>query len=168
MRNFEKIYEENYKKIYGFLYRMCSDSSVAEDLAQETFLQAFTAFHRFRGECQVFTWLVAIAKNVYFKYLKKHKLQLDSANLEIVIHSYYEGSNDPQDIINKEDLEQALKDLIKKIPKKYQEVVMLRIYANLSFNEIATVLHISENSAKVIYFRAKKQLMEVAKNEFRL
>lgn len=168
MRNFEKIYEENYRKVQAFLYRMCGDVSLAEDLAQETFLQAFASFHRFRGECQVFTWLVSIGKNTYFKYLKKHKLQLDSANLELIISSYCEGSNDPQDIINKENLEQALKELIQKIPKKYQEVVMLRIYANLSFLEIGGVLHISENSAKVIYFRAKKQLMEVAKNEFRL
>lgn len=168
VREFEKIYQENYKKVYGFLYRMSGDVSIAEDLTQETFLQAFTSFHRFRGECQVFTWLVAIGKNMYFKYLKKNKLQLDSANLEIVISSYYEGSNDPQDIVNKENLEQALKDLIQNIPKKYKEVVMLRIYANLSFAEIGGVLHISENSAKVIYFRAKKQLMEVAKNELGL
>lgn len=163
MNSFEMLYEENYQKVYGFLYRMSGNSAVAEDLAQETFLQAFTSFHRFRGECQVFTWLVAIGKNVYFKYLKKHKLQLNSANLELVIHSYYEGTQDPQEMINKENLEQALKDLIQELPKKYQEVVMLRIYANLSFSEIGGALHISENSAKVIYFRAKKQLMEVAK-----
>lgn len=165
---FEQLYEENHKKVYGFLYRMCNDTSVAEDLTQETFLQAYVSFHKFRGECKVSTWLVAIGKNVYFKYLKKNKKQLDSANLEVVINSYYEGASDPQDIISKENLEETLKDMVNSISKKYKEVVLLRIYGNLSFGEIGNVLHISENSAKVIYYRAKKQLMEVAKNEFRL
>ena len=52
------------------------------------------------------------------------------------------------------------------IPKKYRDVVLLRIYAELPFSQIALALKISENSAKVIFFRAKKKMMEVLKDEF--
>ena len=50
---------------------MCRDGNVAEDLAQETFYQAYLAIPGFRGQCEMFTWLAAIAKNQYFRYLRK-------------------------------------------------------------------------------------------------
>jgi beta-galactosidase/beta-glucuronidase len=53
-----------------------------------------------------------------------------------------------------------------KIPAKYRDVVMLRIYADMPFSQVAAALDISESSAKVIYFRAKKMLMEELKDEF--
>ena len=97
LKAFENLYQEYYNQIYGFLYRMCADAGIAEDLTQETFLQAYTSFHRFRGECEVFTWLAAIAKHTYFKYLKKNKLHLDAANLELVIDSYCGMTPEHQD-----------------------------------------------------------------------
>ncbi len=166
--SFEQLYEQYYQKVYYFLQRISNNSSLAEDLTQETFLQAYTSFHKFRGECEVLTWLIAIGKHVYFKYLKKHKLQLDSANLDIVVDTYYENNIDPQEILDRQDIKRALKQMVEEMPKKYKDVVVLRIYAQLSFAEIGAVLHIQENSAKVIYFRAKKRLMEVACHEFRL
>ena len=74
MEKFETIYRQHYKGVYSFLYRLSGDSDLAEELAQETFYQAFTGFHRFRGKCGIFTWLAAIAKHVYYKYLRQNKL----------------------------------------------------------------------------------------------
>lgn len=169
MQTFETLYTQYYDKVYCFLFRLCADASVAEDLTQETFLQAFTSFHKFRGECQMFTWLAAIGKHVYFKYLKKNKLQLQSCNLELVAQTYcFDGTHNPESIFQKKDVEMAVRRVLDGIPPKYRDVVLLRIYAELSFGEIALILKISENSAKVIYFRAKKMLLEVLKNEFEL
>ncbi len=168
LKAFENLYQEYYNQIYGFLYRMCADAGVAEDLTQETFLQAYTSFHRFRGECEVFTWLAAIAKHTYFKYLKKNKLHLDAANLELVVDSYCEGMDGPEEYVHKQYVEKAVRNVLENIPKKYRDVVLLRIYAELPFSQIALILKISENSAKVIYFRAKKLLMEVLKNELEM
>lgn len=168
MRAFESLYEEYFGQIYNFLYRMCADASLTEDLAQETFLQAYTSFHRFRGECEVFTWLAAIAKHTYFKYLKKNKLHLDAANLELLVDSYCEGTDSPEEYVHKEFVKKAVRSVVESIPKKYRDVVLLRIYAELPFSQIALILKISENSAKVIYFRAKKLLMEVLKHELEM
>ena len=63
---------------------------------------------------------------------------------------------------------EAVRRIINGIPEKYRDVVMLRIYGEMSFNQVAQALNISENSAKVIFFRAKKMLMEEIKNEFGL
>ena len=62
----------------------------------------------------------------------------------------------------------AVRKMMREIPKKYRDVVLLRIYAGLSFSEIAAALKMSENSAKVIFFRAKKKMMEVLQHEFEL
>ncbi len=168
MKAFESLYREYYQKVYAFLYRMCADGPLAEDLTQETFLQAYLSFHRFRGDCEVFTWLAAIGKHVYFKYLKKKRLRLDVSNLELIAQSYMDGECTPEEHLHKKDVEKAVRQMVEKIPKKYRDVVLLRIYAELPFSQIALILKISENSAKVIYFRAKKMLMEVLKHELEM
>lgn len=168
MKSFEALYKAYYDRVYYFLYRLCADGSLAEDLTQETFLQAYTSFHKFRGECEVFTWLASIGKHIYFRYLKKNKLHLDSANLDLVVNTYCSGCIDPEEHMHKKDVEEAVRTMVEGIPKKYRDVVLLRIYAELSFAQIALVLNISENSAKVIYFRAKKLLMGVLKYELEL
>ena len=168
MKAFESLYRDYYEKVYAFIYRMCADSVLSEDLTQETFLQAYVSFHHFRGDCEVFTWLAAIAKHVYFKYLKKNKLQLTTANLDLVVDSYCESSAGPEEHLDRQYISRAVRDIVNRIPKKYRDVVLLRIYAELPFSQIALLLKISENSAKVIYFRAKKMLMEVLKRELEM
>ena len=156
MKTFESLYRDYYQKVYAFLNRMCADGDLAEDLTQETFLQAYKSLYKFRGECEVFTWLAAIGKHTYFKYLKKKRLHLDAANLDLVAQNYLKG------------IEKAVRKVVEDIPKKYRDVVVLRVYAELPFSQIAQILRISENSAKVIYFRAKKMLMEVLKDELEM
>ncbi len=168
MRSFEVLYATYYERVYAFLYRLCADRSLAEDLTQETFLQAYTAIHRFRGECEVSTWLISIGKYVYLRYLKKNKLHLHAANLDLVANTYGIETDDPETYMDKVYITKAVRKMMREIPKKYRDVVLLRIYAELSFSEIAAALKISENSAKVIFFRAKKKMMEVLQHEFEL
>ena len=109
----------------------------------------------------MFTWLASIGKHVYFKYLKRNRLHMDSANFDLVENSYCLQSGDPAEYIHKKHVEKVVRAVMEDIPKKYRDVVLLRIYAELPFSQIALVLRISENSAKVIFFRAKKTMMAV-------
>ena len=84
MDTFAVIYEENFPRVYAFLYRLCKNESLAEELTQETFLQAFKSFHRFRGDSELFTWLASIAKYTFFTYLRRHRLELEAINLDVV------------------------------------------------------------------------------------
>ena len=52
------------------------------------------------------------------------------------------------------------------LPKKYQDVVILRVYADMNYAQIGSALQISENSARVIYYRAKKMMMEAMRDEY--
>lgn len=170
MKEFEKVYEEYYSRIFAFLYKLCGEQGLAEELAQETFLHAFRSFHRFRGDCQIFTWLAAIAKHTYYHYLRKHRLEIEkTVSLDYLAETYCSSRvGDPEREWMKKNITQAVRQVIREIPPKYRDVVMLRIYGELPFAQVAKALDITESSAKVIFFRAKKMLMEELRNEFEL
>ncbi len=169
MTEFEIIYKEYYQRVYAFLYRLCDHHDLAEELTQETFYQAFTSMHRYQGKSEVFTWLASIAKHCYYKYLKKHKQDLQSANLDMVADLICDSDDtNPEIAIQKKDIAETVRKIVNDMPEKYREAVILRIYADLSFAQVAKAMNITENSAKVLYFRAKKMVMEALKNAYEM
>lgn len=166
MDKFEELYHDYFSRVYSFLYKLCNDSMLAEELTQETFYQAFKSFYRFRGNSEIFTWLAAIAKHSYYRYLKKNKLGMEAISIDLVADTFCADVLDsPEELLQKKSVKEAVLGVINKIPPKYRDVVMLRVYAEMPFSQVAAALKISESSAKVIFFRAKKLLMEELKFE---
>ncbi len=164
MHEFEEIYKENYKRVYSFLYRLCRDENTAEDLTQDTFYQAYISLETYNGKCEMLTWLLAIAKNLFFKYLRRTKRE------SLVVDLYVSEpeaplTDDPGYRIMREVDIKEVRHAIKKLPKKYSDVLILRVYGELPFDEIARKLGISTNSAKVIFHRAKNYIKEALENE---
>lgn len=170
MNEFEELYKEYFQRVYYFLYKLCNDSHLTEELTQETFYQALKSLHRFKGNSEIYTWLISIAKHTYYGYLRKNKLKFESTiSIDLVAETYLQNNiGDPEDELNKSVVSETIKNMINCIPDKYKDVVMLRVYAQLPFAQVAAALNITEGSAKVIYFRAKKMLMEELKDEFEL
>lgn len=163
MNDFEKLYKEYYPRVYSFLYKICRNHDLCEEMTQETFFQAYLSFHKFRGNSSIFTYLAAIAKNVYFKYLRKSKVE--TVDIDLLVTSDDDSAAQPYEMLEKKLAAEKVNRFIKELPKNYKDVVFLRIYADLPFSEIAANLGISENSAKVIFYRAKKILKEAIKND---
>ncbi len=163
---FEEMYRQQYKGVFAFLYKLCGNFDLAEELTQETFFQAYRSYHRFKGESSEYTWLVSIAKHIYYKYLRKNKLSLVDCNLDFLADRVESGLPTPEEAVDRKELIAILQQMVDKLPEKYKDVVLLRAYGDLPFKQVAAVLNISENSAKVIYFRAKKLLMEEIEDEF--
>lgn len=166
---FEEIYSANQPRIHLFIYKMCGDRDLAEELTQETFCRAFTSFSKYKGESSVYTWLVSIAKHAYFSYMRKNKLMMDSIPLDEAVNHFCASKYNVRDgELIREEIFLAMRQLVTELPDKYKEVVLLRIYAEMSFKDVAITLGISESSAKVLYFRAKNKLKESLDNEFKL
>ena len=163
---YEIFCRQYYDRIYRFLFKLCSDRELAEDLTQETFYRAFLSLHRFRGESDPFTYVAAIAKHTYCKYIRKSKRRPDNLSLGDMA-DYLEDSeeSDPLYLCEKASEALAVRSAVDKLPEKYKDVVLYRIYAGMSFAQTAAALGITENSAKVIFYRAKKKLTEDLKNE---
>ncbi len=160
MESFETIYTQYFPRVYSFIYRLCSDEGLAEELTQETFYQAFRSFKKYRGESELFTWLASIAKYTFFGYVRKKRRSAEIVDLELIADTLADDENDPEEHVGRSETIAALRQAIDEMPDKYRDVVILRLYAELPFSEIAESLGITENSAKVIFHRAKKQLSE--------
>ena len=156
---FERIYRENYRRVYSFLYKLCRSPETAEDLTQETFYQAYISLPRYNGECEMFTWLAAIAKNMFLKHLRHTKHETMAVDLYV---------SDPEAPLTDEPGYRLMREVeisnilnvLDKMPKRYSEIFLLRTYGELPYSEIALKLGISVSSAKVIYHRAKEYIKE--------
>lgn len=170
MDDFEEIYVRYQPKIYNFLYKLSGDVQIAEELTQETFYRGFVSFGKYKGNSSLFTWLAAIAKYTYFGYLKKERQSRDAIQLDDVVDFYIsqEHGNSAEDIVLRKEITEQVREVLRELPQKNLEVVALRIYAEMSFKQVAETMGISESSAKVLYFRAKNMLKGRLEHEFKL
>ena len=152
----EELYEQNAKIVHYFLYSMCRDESLAEDLTQETFLRAYKSIDRYDGSCKVSTWLCQIAKHIYYQHLQKYRREISTNLEEIDIHS---GANTEHQVLTKLELLDVLKEM-QKLSNDMREVIYLRVIGDLSFREIGEVLGRTENWARVNFYRGKELLLK--------
>ncbi len=165
-QEFEAIYKEYFSRTFAFLYKLTENRDLAEELTQETFYQAFVSFHRFRGDSDIFTWLASIAKHTYYRYLRKNKHFVSTSDPELLADIYAGMTSEHlEDAVERQLLLESTRKAAAALPDKYRDVTILRIYADMSYAEIGKALHISENSARVIYHRAKKMILEEIQNE---
>ena len=163
---FEQLYRENYPRVYAFLYKLCGDHYLAEELTQETFYQAILSIHRYRGGCELFTWLASLAKHTYYKYLRRQKRRADEIDIDTLMqYCRDELAESPEEIYMRDVTAKSVRRKMQALPEKYRDVMILRVYAELPFAQIGATLGITENSAKIIYFRAKKKMLEEFQSE---
>lgn len=155
----DKIYQEHAKTVYAFLMLRCHNSDLAEELTQETFYQAVRSIDQFQGKSSMNTWLCGIAKNVYFKYIEKHK---ETALIDDQIVAPLSIEKEVSDRIL---VEKMIRN-IHKLDEPAREIVYLRLLGDLSFRSIGDIFQKSENWARVNYYRAKQKLIkEMKENE---
>lgn len=150
----EELYKENAALVYHFLLAKCGDSQVAEELTQETFLQAIRSADRYNGSCKMSVWLCQIAKHLLYQYWRKQKINVP---LEEEDRMLSEEPGVERQVLAREELLEVLGRL-HRLPVNMREVVYLRITGDLSFREIGRIMGKSENWARVNFFRAKELL----------
>lgn len=152
----DELYKQNAKIVYYFLCSICHDEQLAEDLMQETFLQAYKSIERFDGSCKVSTWLCQIAKHLFYQYLEKNKHEIPA---EIDEHQLTTKIDIERQVLTRFELMDMLKEM-QKLPSQMREVIYLRIMGDLSFREIGGILGRSENWARVNFYRGKEKLLK--------
>lgn len=159
----DKIYKEYFETVYKYLLYLSHNEDLSEELTQETFYKAIRKISQFREECKMSTWLIQIAKNLYFDELKRNKQNEILDINEIQIKVYNECIEDT--IVSNEEKEE-LKRRINNLDELSSQVVLFRISGELTFKEIGVLLDKNENWARVTYYRAKNKLMKgVDENE---
>lgn len=157
MEDFEKLYKEYYPRVYAFLFKLCHDREMAEEMTQDTFYELYKSIHKYNGSCKLFTFIASIAKNVYYKYMRKKRIEYVDIEL---IKEIQDSKDTPEEACLRSVRSAEIRRVIDMLPKNYRDVVVLRVYADLAFPDIAEALGISVSSAKVIFHRAKKIISE--------
>lgn len=155
----DKIYQEHAKTVYAFLMLRCHNSDLAEELTQETFYQAVRSIDQFQGKSSMNTWLCGIAKNVYFKYIERHK------EIALIDDRIVAPLSIEKEVSDRILVEKMIRN-IHKLDEPAREIVYLRLLGDLSFRSIGDIFQKSENWARVNYYRAKQKLIkEMKENE---
>lgn len=162
-QNIEEIYENYSKNVYNFLFCLCHNESLAEELTQETFYLAMKNIDNFRGECKIEVWLCQIAKNLWYKELKRMKkakvISMDAEFGEIKSTLDLES-----DFIEGEQIAEIYRE-IEKLDSPDNELMYMRLTTELKFKDIADVLGKSESWARVTFYRWKEDLKKKLRKE---
>lgn len=161
----DEIYKQNARIVYYFLYSMCKDEALAEELTQETFLRAFQSIQSYDGSCKLSTWLCQIGKHLLYQTWEKKKREIPVEwDEEILLTQKADASDTESKVLLKIELEDVLKD-INQLPEAMRQVIFLRAISDLSYKEIGQMLGKSENWARVNFYRGKEILLKRRKED---
>jgi RNA polymerase sigma-70 factor (ECF subfamily) len=152
--------------IFNLAYRLTGRPHDAEDLAQDTFLQAYAHLGEFRAGARFHPWLYTIALNLCRNQLRRKRLlrwlPFQSAREEHprIVEPPERRHPDPEQAVLEKEREDQLQAAIQALPLKYREVFLLRQLEELSYEEIAQVTGLPMGTVEVRLFRARKKLVE--------
>ncbi|MBN1880678.1 MAG: sigma-70 family RNA polymerase sigma factor [Deltaproteobacteria bacterium] len=164
--SFEELVRRYEKKIYGHAVRMLGNPEDAEDVLQETFLNAFRALESFRGESSFSTWIYRIATNNALMKIRKSGRGYTEFEDEIPPpemmrdrpYSWFERN--PREAFLEKELVDILNKAVNELPEKYRAIFLLRDVEGFSTQRASEVLGISESAAKSRLHRARMYLRE--------
>jgi RNA polymerase sigma factor (sigma-70 family) len=153
-----------WNEVYGFMLKRTENETTAEDITIETFSKAFDKIASYNPEFQFNTWLIAIAKNVYIDLLRNKKTNLFIEITDTEDQQAYniaDTTPSAEDALIKEQNLSRLLQCIKELKPHYQEVIQLRYFQEMSYQEIALKIDEPLSNVKVKLLRAKKLLAEI-------
>ena len=156
--DFERLYDTYFNDVYLYILRLSGNEHLAEEITSDTFFKAMKSIDGFRGDCDVRVWLCQIAKNCYSTHMRKSNRaeQIDEADLQEIPDL---APSVADEYARREEIEQIQK-ILHEVNEPYKEVFMWRVYAELSFKQIAQIFGKNENWACVTYHRARKMIKE--------
>ena len=155
MTEFERIYRSYFTDVELYLRAVSGDEALAEELTAQAFFQAMKALPNFRRECDIRTWLCAIGKNCYITHLRKqkHTENIDDLSIPDPGQNLEEKLTDRQQVMSVHRVLHAL-------PEPYKEVFSLRVFGQLSFQDIGSLFGKTANWACVTYHRARQKIRD--------
>ncbi len=154
MEDFEAIYVQHFDGVYKYVFFLCRNETMAEEITQETFYRAMEHIDKFEGKCKLYVWLCQIAKNTFLTYAKKQKRHVSETDIDLSkqIEPSFEN-----EILDKETV-WKLHKLLHELSDPYKEVFSLRVFGELPFSQIGELFGKSDSWARLIFYRAKKEL----------
>jgi RNA polymerase sigma-70 factor, ECF subfamily len=166
---FQQVYDEYQGKIFRYLTRMVGESE-AEDLTQEVFVKIGQALETFRGKSSLSTWIYQIATNTTLDRLRR-PFNRHSGDKHLPVEAITETKEDEniwigesatstEQKVIRQEMNGCIREIIQMLPEKYRYVIVLSELEDLSDSEIADILGLTLQAAKMRIHRARAKLRE--------
>lgn len=160
---FDTIVERHRRHVYQLCYRFVGNHEDASDLAQDVFIRAYRALRTFKGESSLGTWLYRIAVNVSLNKVAAKAPTPEPLDRLLLGHDERVASRDEDaaDALLRHERAGQVRAAIAKLPKKQRATLILRIYHELTHEQIAAILGSSVGAAKANLFHALSNLKKL-------
>lgn len=150
--SFESFYKENYSKVLFYLVKKMPNKDDAEDLAGEVFLYCYSHYGNFDpSKSSITTWLFLVVNSRLKNYYRDKKEHMD---IGVVENYLYDESDDMERAVYLEQLRNRISACLEKLPERQREVVVLRYFKEMEYEDIAARLGVTPGNIRVILSRA--------------
>ena len=161
---FGELVRRHYASVVNVVYRMCGDANLAEDMAQETFLRAWSNLAFFRPKASLRHWLYRIAVNATLDMLRR---KTEEPVEDDFIQMVSDQSPGPEATVIEKEQAADLQKKLKSLPDASRTVLVLREFGELSYQEIATTLELPVGTVMSRLNYARTRLREMLKEQMR-
>lgn len=155
------LYARHNVRVYRFVLRMLRDTSAAEDLVSQVFLDVWRTASQFEGRSQVSTWLLSIARFKALTALRQRKYEdIDQDD----VMEIPDQADTPEASLDRSKTSAILRACVAKLSPAHREIVNLVYYHEKSVEEVAGLIGIPASTVKTRMFYARKQLADLLKN----
>jgi RNA polymerase sigma-70 factor (ECF subfamily) len=165
-RAYAEIVRRYEQRVFFVVKRMLNDDDESADATQEVFIKLHDSLKKFRGDANLYTYIYRIATNVAISYLRKRKVRA-VVRLDEMVSNMLTGGNEPQREADQSELRKLVSEAVAALPAQQKQVFILRFYEELSYEEIAQIMHRSMGAMKANYFHAMKKRGEYLKKAMR-
>jgi len=157
---FDLLVVKYQSRVASIISRYVYDSQEVMDLTQETFIKAYRAMERFRGDSAFYTWLYRIAVNTAKNYLESRSRRPQGSADVVDAENFDDGRQlrdlaSPERLLHRDELQQALSQAIAGLPEELRSAFLLREYDGLSYEDIARILECPIGTVRSRIFRAR-------------
>ncbi|ABR47968.1 RNA polymerase, sigma-24 subunit, ECF subfamily [Alkaliphilus metalliredigens QYMF] len=160
IRSYRILFETYKGKVYRVAYYILKNEQDSKDIVQEAFTIAYKKMDTLRDLSKFESWICTIGANLAKDKCKKNGKEIltDDYDKVMPMVSVIEPIELQEEILEKQELKENVLEQINHLNSHYREVIILYYYVELSYEEIATTLNISQGTVKSRLFRAKKML----------
>ncbi len=161
---FDLLVRKYQYRIQKLVSRFIRDPAEQEDIVQESFIRAYRAIGKFRGDSAFYTWLYRIAVNAAKNHLVAAGRQPPLQDVDVQEMSYRQGTerltefNTPVQMLENDELVEAIKKAINDLSDELKEAILLREMDGLSYEDIAVVMHCPVGTVRSRIFRAREAI----------
>jgi len=153
---FDRLVERYQREVYRLCYRYVNDHHDANDMAQDVFLKAYRAISKFRGDSSFSTWIYRIAVNTCLNFRAARRAQSEELSEHLA-----DGSPGATARMEDEERSQKVRQAVSRLPEKQRATLILKIYHDLTHEEVAGILGASVGTVKANLFHALGNLRKM-------